>query len=106
MNKGGEIVESVKQKKTFKEKVKDTGRKTKTYVKKQATRAKESAKRYGSALRTAYDIGYARGWDDAYEVPKKFGAKTAAAMGYKKGIRNRRRSDKYINQYGKKGGKK
>ncbi len=98
-------MENAKQKKTFKEKVKDTGRKTKDYVKTQASKVKKSAKRYGAALRTAYDIGYARGWDDAYEVPKKFGAKTAAAMGYKKGLRNRRRSDKYTNQYEKRGKK-
>ena len=99
-------MENVKQKRTFKEKVKDTGCKTKNYVKTQASKVKKSAKRYGSDIREAYNIGYARGWDDAYDVPKRLGAKTAAAYGYKKGIRNRRRSDKYINQYGKKGDKK
>ena len=94
-------MENVKEKKTFKEKVKDAGRKTKSYVKTQASKVKKSAKKYGADIREAYNVGYARGWDDAYDVPKRFGARIAAARGYKKGIRNRRRSDKYTNQYGK-----
>ena len=48
---------------------------------------KEKAKRYGADIRNAYDIGYARGWEDAYVIPKRVGAKTAAAYGYKKGLR-------------------
>lgn len=67
---------------------------------------KQKSSRYGSDIRSAYDIGYAKGWEDAYAIPKRVGAKTAAAYGYKKGLRNRRKSDKYINQYKKYGGKK
>ena len=94
-------MEAVKQKKTFKESVKETGGKAKAYVKKQGEKVKTSAKKYGSDIRTAYDIGYARGWDDSYDIPKRFGARTAAAYGYKKGARNRQRSDKYTKQYGR-----
>ena len=67
---------------------------------------KQKIKRYGSDIRNAYDIGYAKGWEDAYAIPKRVGAKTAAAYGYKKGLRNRKRADKYTNQYKKYGGKK
>ena len=98
-------MENVKQKRTFKETVKDTGSKAKAYAKKQGEKVKTSAKKYGSDLRTAYDIGYAQGWDTSYDIPKRIGAKRAAAYGFKKGIRNRRKSDKYTKQYNKhKGG--
>lgn len=98
-------MENVKQKRTFKETVKDTGFKAKAYAKKQGEKVKTSAKKYGSDLRTAYDIGYARGWDESYDIPNRVGAKTAAAYGYKKGLSQRRKSDKYIKQYNR-GGKK
>ena len=98
-------MEAVKQKKTFKQSVKETGGKVKDYGKKKYEQAKTSAKKYGSDIRTAYDIGYAKGWDDAYTVPKRFGAKTAAAYGYKKGLTQRRKRDKYNEQYNR-GGKK
>ncbi len=94
-------MEAVKQKKTVKESVKETGNKAKAYVKKQGDKVKTSAKKYGSDIRTAYDIGYARGWDDSYDIPNRFGARTAAAYGYKKGAHNRQRSDKYTKQYGR-----
>ena len=96
---------NVKQKRTFKETVKDTGAKAKAYAKKQGEKVKTYGKKYGADLRAAYDMGYARGWDDAYEIPNRVGAKTAAAYGYKKGAKNRVKSDKYIKQYNR-GGKK
>lgn len=95
---------AVKQKKTFKESVHETGVKAKAYAKKQGEKVKTYGKKYGADLRTAYDIGYKRGWDDAYDIPKRVGAKTAAAYGYQKGIKNRVKSDKYIKQY-QRGGK-
>ena len=98
-------MEKTKQKKSFKETMKETGQKAKSYAKKQTDKVKSSAKRYGADLRTAYDIGYSQGWNAAYDIPKRVGAKTAAAYGYKKGIRNRRRADKYTNQYNRKGGR-
>jgi hypothetical protein len=66
---------------------------------------KAPRKSYKEDMTTAYRIGYSRGWDDAYDIPKRFGAKTAAAYGYKKGAKNRVKSDKYIKQYNR-GGKK
>ena len=59
--------------------------------------------KYKDAMKDSYAIGYARGWEDAYELPKRVGAKTFAAMGYKKGARNRVRSDKYVSKYQKRG---
>lgn len=96
-------MEAVKQKKTFKESMKDTGNKAKAYAKKQTDKIKQYGKNYKSDLQKAYETGYAKGWDDSYDIPKRVGAKTAAAYGYKKGITNRRKSDKYVKQY--KGGK-
>ena len=98
-------MQAVKQKKTFKETVKDTGSKAKAYAKKQGEKVKSYGKKYGADIRTAYDIGYAHGWDDSYDIPKRLGAKTAAAYGYKKGATNRRKADKYTKQYNR-GGKK
>lgn len=98
-------MENVKQRRGFKDTIKDTGSKAKAYAKKQGEKVKTSAKKYGSDLRTAYDIGYVCGWDESYEIPNRVGAKTAAAYGYKKGLSQRRKSDKYIKQYNR-GGKK
>jgi len=63
--------------------------------------AKPKKNPYKQDIKTAYGIGYAKGWDDAYTIPKRFGASLAASYGYKKGVRNRKRSDKYMKQYGK-----
>lgn len=97
-------MEKSKNKKGFKESMKTAGSKVKAYGRKKYEQAKMPVKKYGSDLRRAYDLGYKRGWDDAYDIPKRAGAKTAAACGYKKGARNRVRSDKYIKQY-ERGGK-
>lgn len=96
-------MEAVKQRKTFKESMKDTGNKAKAYAKKQTDKVKQYGKNYKSDLQKAYETGYAKGWDDSYDIPNRVGAKTAAAYGYKKGIVNRRKSDKYTKQY--KGGR-
>lgn len=66
---------------------------------KNTTKPKKNS--YKQEIKTAYNVGYAKGWDNAYEIPKCFLAHSAAAMGYKKGIRNRKRSDKYLKQYNK-----
>ncbi len=52
-----------------------------------------------SDLKDAYDIGFAKGWDDAYLIPKRMGARSKAANGYKKGIKSRMIVDKYMAQY-------
>ena len=59
--------------------------------------------KYKDDMRKAYDIGYAHGWDGAYDIPKRMGARKAAAMGYHKGVRNRKKSDKYVSQYKRRG---
>lgn len=98
-------MEATKTKKTFKETMKDTGTKAKSYAKKQGEKVKNYGKKYKSDIRSAYDIGYARGWEGAYDIPKRVGAKTAAAKGFKKGLKTRKVSDKYIQQYKRGGGK-
>ena len=50
-------------------------------------------------LMDANDIGFAKGWDDAYLIPKRMGARSKAAEGYKKGIKSRMIVDKYMAQY-------
>lgn len=79
-----------KNKKGFKQTMKDAGTKVKNY-----------SKSYFGDLRQSYDVGYSRGWDDAYDIPDRFGAKFAAAIGYRKGVKNRKKSDNYIKQYNK-----
>ena len=54
-------------------------------------------------LTMAYARNGVKGWDEAYDIPKRFGARTAAAYGYKKGIKCRYKSDKYVKQYQRKG---
>ena len=92
-------MEAVKEKKTFKESMKETGNKAKAYVKKQTDKVKKYGKNYKSDLQKAYAIGYGKGWEDSYNIPKRPCAKLAAVYGYKKGISNRRKSDKYVSQY-------
>jgi hypothetical protein len=76
--------------KGFKQSMKDAGNKVKNY-----------SKSYVGDLRRSYDIGYSRGWDDAYDVPNRFLSKFVAGLGYRKGVKNRIKSDKYIKQYNK-----
>ena len=85
----------------FKESVKNTGTKVKNYANNKYQSAKNSVNRYKTDIRTAYDIGYSRGWDDAYDIPKRTGARHAAALGYSKGVRNHRKADKYVSTYNK-----
>ena len=96
-------MEKVKQRKSFKETMKDTGSKAKAYAKKQTEKVKKRAKRYGADLRTAYDIGYTQGWNAAEILPNRLGTRTSAAMGYKKGVRNCLRTNKYQKQYNRAG---
>ena len=76
-------MEAVKQKKTFKESMRETGGKAKEYARKQTDKVKQYGKDYTSDLKKAYEIGYGKGWDDSYDIPKRVGAKTAAEYGYK-----------------------
>ena len=66
-------------------------------------KAKKSGRSYKGDLVDAHDIGYALGWDNAYNIPDRFLSKTVAAYGFRKGIRNKFRIDKYNKTYQKKG---
>ena len=61
----------------------------------------KSKNSYRSDMKTAYGKGYVKGWDDAYDIPKRAGARQAAALGYSKGVRNHRKADKYVSTYNK-----
>ena len=61
----------------------------------------KSQNSYRSDMKTAYGKGYVKGWDDAYDIPKRTGARHAAALGYSKGVRNHRKADKYVSTYNK-----
>ena len=75
---------------------------TKTNLKANSKRKRKS---YKSDIVDSYDIGYAIGWDHAYDIPNRLFAKTAATYGFKKGMRNKHRVDKYTKTYQKKGKK-
>ena len=67
--------------------------------------SKRKRKSYKSDIVDSYDIGYAIGWDHAYDIPNRLFAKTAATYGFKEGMRNKHRVDKYTKTYQKKGKK-
>lgn len=60
---------------------------------------KAPKKSYKEDMTTAYRIGYSRGWDDAYDIPKRVGSRLVAGFGYQRGVRNRKRADAYTKQY-------
>ena len=83
----------------FKRTVKKAGKKTKDFVGKKTAQVKEYRKQVKSDKGTAYDIGFKHGWDEAYNIPKRYSARSAAAQGFKKGVVNRYRSDKYAKHH-------
>ena len=85
---------ATKKQSGVKTKIKNAGQKVKTY-----------GKSYADDITCAHDIGYALGWDHAYDIPNRLFAKTAATYGFKKGMRNKHRVDKYTKTYQKKGKK-
>ncbi len=95
------MTETTTKKSGFKESMQKAGQKTKDFAKKKTEQAKSYGKKYKSDVRTAYNVGYARGWDDAYLIPKRFLTKLAASIGYRKGVKCRLKSDKYVKQYNK-----
>ena len=62
-------------------------------------KSKVKRNKWRTDMRTAHDMGYAKGWEDTYDIPKRVGAKTAATYGYRKGLTNRKKADKYTKQY-------
>ena len=85
-------METVKEKRSLKDQ-------TKEYAKKQADKVKTYGRNYKSDLQKAYEIGYAKGWEDSYHIPNRVGAKTAATYGYRQALSNRKKADKYTKQY-------
>ena len=85
---------ATKTKKTFKQSMKETGQKVKDY-----------GRTYKGNIRSSYDLGFAKGWDDAHYVPNRLGCRSAAAIGYRKGIKSRYKSDKFQRQYQRWGNK-
>ena len=81
----------------FKRTVKKAGKKTRDFVGNKSAKVKAYRKQYQSDANFAFDVGFKRGWDDAYCIPKRASARAAAARGFKKGVTNRYRSDKYAN---------
>ena len=84
---------------SFKRTFKKAGAKTKAFVGKKTAQVKAYQKQVKSDKDTAYDIGFKHGWDEAYNIPKRYSARAAAAQGFKKGVVNRYRSDKYAIHY-------
>ena len=59
--------------------------------------------KYKADIVDAFDIGYASGWITSYEVPDCLFGKLHATLGFKRGLRDRRRVDEYTKRYKKKG---
>ena len=83
----------------FKRTVKKAGAKTKAFVGKKTAQVKAYQKQLKSDKNSAFDVGFKRGWDEAYNIPKRYSARWAAAQGFKKGVVNRYRSEKYANYH-------
>ena len=96
-----EATKDTKQKKDsgFKRTMKKAGDKTTAFVGKKTAQVKEYRKQVKSDKDNAYDIGFKHGWDEAYSIPKRASARSAAAQGFKKGVVNRYRSDKYAKHH-------
>ena len=90
----------------FNDSLKKAGQKTKEFAKKKADSVKNYGKKYADDIKTAYNIGYANGWDTSYEIPKRFCSKLAAALGYRKGVIERKKADKYVKRYSHQGKQK
>ena len=93
---------ATKKESGFKSTMKKAGEKTKAYVGKKTEQVKEHRRQVKSDKNTAYDVGFKRGWEEAYNIPKRASARSAAAQGFKKGVVNRYRSDKYAQSRKKK----
>ena len=93
---------ATKKESGFKSTMKKAGAKTKAYVGKKTEQVKEYRKQVKNDKATAYDVGFKRGWEEAYNIPKRASARSAAAQGFKKGVVNRYRSDKYAQSRKKK----
>ena len=69
--------------------------------KKFTTKIKEGFSNKKENISKAYNLGYKKGWEEANNIPKGFLTTTSATIGFKNGIKGRRKSDKYTNTYNK-----
>ena len=72
-----------KQKTSFKDRVKAATDKVKAY-----------GQNYKADIYAAYSIGYNQGLQDGAKIPKRTGARSAATIGYHKGIGAYRKKNK------------
>lgn len=72
-----------KNKTSFKDRVKSATNKVKAY-----------GQNYKADIYAAYSIGYNQGLQDGAKIPRRSGTRTAAVMGYNKGIGAYRRKYK------------
>ncbi len=72
-----------------------------SYAKSRKSEKTSNKKSYKTDIKCAYDKGYIKGWEDAYKIPSRPGARLSAAQGYYRGVRNHRKSDKYTAKYSK-----
>lgn len=63
---------------------------------KKGTTIKQRITRQTTALESAYNAGYANGWNDHARIPNVIGARTAATTGYSKGQRDRKRTERNL----------
>ena len=82
---------ATKTKSSFRQSVSRKAAQMKASVKKKYAEFKAYSKDYSNDLKKAYQVGYSRGWSDSKKIPKRFGATTAAAYGYGRGISGYRR---------------
>lgn len=72
-----------KNKRSFKDRAKAATNKVKAY-----------GQSYKADIYAAYSIGYNQGLQDGAKIPKRFGSKTVAVVGYNKGIGVSRKQNK------------
>ena len=76
-----------------------TGTRLKNTYKRASSSVKRKASKSKSGIVSAYEIGYTSGWEDAFRIPNNLGAPSSAAVGYKKGITQSRKTKKYTTAY-------
>ena len=59
-------------------------------------KAKTGISNWNSAIKKAYSVGYAAGYNANSKIPNKFGTRNVAVQGFSKGLQNARRTDKYV----------
>lgn len=58
--------------------------------------AKTEKGSYKKAIQEAYNNGYRAGWAAHEQIPKRFGSRSVAKVGFSRGMSAHKKSDKYI----------